>query len=152
MECPICFENTSISKLAILSCSHKFHQICIYKWSILENSCPICREKFNFDTDNQKDFLNWLDFKLENFQKYHLQRDKLKCLIEIVNTTIRLYKKDIKCSSNLYKAMSDKLKEYKRELKISLCRWLYNLIFEENHICEYRWYEINTEILDYLSS
>jgi predicted amidophosphoribosyltransferase len=29
------------------SCKHEFCKICIKKWSKLENTCPICKKRFN---------------------------------------------------------------------------------------------------------
>ena len=42
--CSICLTDLS-DNVGKLSCGHKFHKICIYKWLINENknTCPICR-------------------------------------------------------------------------------------------------------------
>ena len=44
LECSICLD--LISKDIIiykLECNHKFHQTCINKWTMINNSCPLCR-------------------------------------------------------------------------------------------------------------
>lgn len=48
--CPICLENTvSIS----LPCSHFFCEKCIKGWVIKTDSCPICRFKLKYNTQNK---------------------------------------------------------------------------------------------------
>lgn len=48
--CSICFDtsfsNTETDKfrLFITQCNHKFHYSCIYRWALINNSCPTCRQ------------------------------------------------------------------------------------------------------------
>ena len=44
IECPICFEEFD-NEIAILPCSHYFHEECLIKWWNKSNKfeCPICR-------------------------------------------------------------------------------------------------------------
>jgi hypothetical protein len=45
--CVICCEEyTSSMKVMILPCNHTFHSLCISKWSITNNTCPMCRSIF----------------------------------------------------------------------------------------------------------
>ena len=143
-ECAICLDSLKENEnKRILGCKHLYHSDCIYKWSILENSCPQCRVVFDFDTNNQNDFLEWMDLKLEKFyQKYHSRKLRLLKLIEMVDTTIRLSKKNIMCSEKIYKAMLDKVHEYKNDLDYSWTGWFCNYItFGESYVCEYGWYK-----------
>lgn len=45
-ECPICYHNIKKSQMKTLSCSylHVFHMKCIWKWLLISNTCPMCRE------------------------------------------------------------------------------------------------------------
>lgn len=156
-ECAICLDKLEDNKkrvIRVLGCKHIYHNQCVYEWSIKENSCPQCRTFFDFDTNNQEDFLEWMDLKLENFdQRYHTKKHKLLVLIEMVDTTLRLNKKGIKCSDKIYKAMLNKIREYKSELNYSWMRWLCNkMIFGEEHICEYGWYNKTIKQLKILNA
>jgi hypothetical protein len=46
-ECCICLENGELTGMghqwAILPCQHKFHAVCILRWLIINNTCPVCR-------------------------------------------------------------------------------------------------------------
>ena len=154
-ECTICLENIDPKTSRILvGCRHSFHKECIYKWSIIENSCPKCRKDFDFDTDNQKDFLEWMDLKLDNFnRKYVSPKQRLTKLVEIVDTTIRLSEKGIKCSISIYKVMLKKMVEYERDLNFSMFAWLCDKFsFGNGLVCEYGWYGKRIEQLKLLSS
>ena len=48
-ECSICFNVIQKEDLCTLDCNHSFHKICIYKWFIKTNTCPICRQDLNKD-------------------------------------------------------------------------------------------------------
>lgn len=43
LECPVCYEIIT-DNLTITFCNHIYHKECIYKWLILNDSCPICRK------------------------------------------------------------------------------------------------------------
>lgn len=44
IDCSICLEQIDhLSSITI--CNHIYHNRCIYKWLILNDSCPVCREK-----------------------------------------------------------------------------------------------------------
>ena len=45
-NCSICLSKNKIFA-EIDSCVHKFCFRCVKKWSKIENSCPICKERFN---------------------------------------------------------------------------------------------------------
>eukprot|EP01084_Bolivina_argentea_P229345 387118_1 len=46
-NCMICLNAiTETNKASISSCVHSFHFNCIRSWSYIENSCPICKQKF----------------------------------------------------------------------------------------------------------
>jgi hypothetical protein len=43
-ECAICFTKIQAKMLYRLPCEHIFHEDCIKKWIIEQNSCPLCRK------------------------------------------------------------------------------------------------------------
>lgn len=48
-ECPICLQPFCRSEqtspvVALRSCGHAFHHICISKWALYAPTCPICRK------------------------------------------------------------------------------------------------------------
>ena len=52
-ECTIClseFENEEI--IAMLPCSHRFHQECVMEWLSCSNKCPLCKQN-SLDTTGQ---------------------------------------------------------------------------------------------------
>ena len=152
-ECSICLDYVFIDQQErILKCNHMYHEKCIYAWSIKENSCPICRVFFDFDTNNQKDFLIWMDIKLENFhQKYRTKEEQLKQLVDIVNTTLRLDKKNIKCSQIIYETMLNKLREYKFEFEFTLNSWICWILTLGFFKPKNEWYEKSIKELQILS-
>ncbi|EFA07909.1 uncharacterized protein LOC103314084 [Tribolium castaneum] len=44
--CPICFDFMT-TKCITIKCQHTFHKKCIAQWKAINNSCPICRKKFD---------------------------------------------------------------------------------------------------------
>ena len=63
--------NPNNTKIHILNCNHKFHEVCIKGWTIIgkKDVCPYCKEKVDlnqFKTNSwdttQKLYLNLLDF------------------------------------------------------------------------------------------
>lgn len=47
-DCSICLENIIIEEHKnITTCNHIFHAKCMAKWILQNNSCPLCRTKFN---------------------------------------------------------------------------------------------------------
>ena len=44
--CPICFTNRLVYFMPD-SCSHRFCKKCIFIWSKIKKSCPICRRTYN---------------------------------------------------------------------------------------------------------
>ena len=47
-DCSICLENIiNEEHKTITSCKHIFHEECMAKWILQNNSCPLCRTKFN---------------------------------------------------------------------------------------------------------
>lgn len=43
MSCPICLNSICNSKRFSTNCNHTFHDICICKWLLVNDSCPMCR-------------------------------------------------------------------------------------------------------------
>ena len=41
--CCICLETNHIQKVIKTSCNHLYHNECINKWLLKDNSCPLCR-------------------------------------------------------------------------------------------------------------
>ncbi len=153
-ECVICIDIILKSEKRILKCNHVYHTECIYKWSIRDNSCPSCRDFFDFDTNNQKDFLEWLDIKLENFnQKYTSKEERLTQLIRIINTSLELSKKNIKCVPLIYKTMLKKLREYKMEFQSEYpwYSWFCDVITFGLYECKNKWYIETINKLELLS-
>jgi hypothetical protein len=47
-ECSICLSSQkSKEKITVLSCSHSYHNNCITKWVIQNNTCPLCRSNID---------------------------------------------------------------------------------------------------------
>jgi len=44
--CTICFKN--MVNVCSLECTHSFCYTCLEKWSIIKETCPICRSNFSF--------------------------------------------------------------------------------------------------------
>ncbi len=153
-ECVICFEIIPKIQRKILDCNHVYHVNCIYKWSIKENSCPKCRKVFDFDTDNQKDFLEWMDIKLEKFDHlYQTDEEYIKQLIRLIDTAIRFNEKNIKCSPMIYEIMLEKLILYKNEFysNRSWCSCICNIITFGFFRYEDKWYVTSIKKLKSLS-
>ena len=51
MNCCICM--TKICNICNLDCNHHFCYKCIEKWSILKETCPVCRSPFNMEDVNK---------------------------------------------------------------------------------------------------
>jgi len=45
-QCTICFENIQ-EKAALDSCLHNFCFECIFQWSKMNNTCPLCKARFH---------------------------------------------------------------------------------------------------------
>ena len=87
-DCVICFEelnNSTVRILKQLNCKHTYHSDCLYKWSVINNVCPLCISHFDFDTDNIDDFRLWMKNKIKEPKPYMI------LLIEIIDTTVRVY-------------------------------------------------------------
>ena len=51
--CCICAdEYEKNNKLRVLNCGHHFHKSCCDKWLIINSTCPICRNAFNYSSNN----------------------------------------------------------------------------------------------------
>lgn len=57
MECSICLNDTQFTHNlrkpkgcndTCLKCNHVFHRICIKKWFLKNDTCPICRQEMKF--------------------------------------------------------------------------------------------------------
>ena len=66
-ECCICLApiDTSLpinaaNRMYITQCGHRFHFMCLFRWSSINNSCPTCRSPsiFSFTRDNTSNNLN----------------------------------------------------------------------------------------------
>ena len=48
-ECPICYETIrSEAECVTTTCDHVFHKMCLTRWCIEHNSCPMCRTDLHF--------------------------------------------------------------------------------------------------------
>lgn len=53
-KCCICLDSIGNNdRVRITSCRHKFHYSCIKEWSKKENTCPLCKRRFNFIVRNR---------------------------------------------------------------------------------------------------
>ena len=52
IDCSICYTEITKKDRCELKCEHIFHRLCINKWSDsnLNNTCPMCRAKFDKET------------------------------------------------------------------------------------------------------
>lgn len=53
MECTICCGCVSVQGV-LDSCAHRFCLDCILKWAAIENSCPLCKQRFRRVTPKWK--------------------------------------------------------------------------------------------------
>ena len=61
-KCSICLEDNNKNKI-LLDCGHYYHVLCIQKWKLRNDSCPICRQKISMEKYSQnkkKSFLRIL--------------------------------------------------------------------------------------------
>ena len=106
MNCKICdspFLNIS-EDVCVLSCGHMFHSVCLEKWHVLSDVCPMCNEKSVCTRHNihSKSTL----IKLNNIQKQNIN--------SLRNDIVQLSKE-----YNLIKNVNGEL-----EIKLSLVRSL----------------------------
>ena len=47
-KCSICLEVNNNNKI-YLDCGHNFHALCIQKWKLRNDSCPICRQRISME-------------------------------------------------------------------------------------------------------
>ena len=47
-KCSICLEVNNNNKIS-LDCGHKYHSLCIQKWKLRNDSCPICRQRISME-------------------------------------------------------------------------------------------------------
>jgi hypothetical protein len=47
--CPICLDDMQSKRVVAMFpvCMHYFHYVCMVKWRLIQNSCPVCRLKVN---------------------------------------------------------------------------------------------------------
>ena len=51
-KCSICLEDNNKNKI-LLDCGHYYHVLCIQKWKLRNDSCPICRQKISMEKYSQ---------------------------------------------------------------------------------------------------
>ena len=64
-QCSICYYNIKKnSQKKTLSCTgnHSFHQKCIWKWIVHNNSCPLCRETVSKYPSYQCEYNEYLHY------------------------------------------------------------------------------------------
>ena len=87
MNCAICLETVgTILYAPFTECQHKhYHSKCIEVWRKVNDSCPICREKYLINTNQKQDFKDVFDtwthkeisdvfFSSEDFDKEELNK------------------------------------------------------------------------------
>jgi hypothetical protein len=140
-ECCICYEEMVSENSKLLRCNHLYHNDCIYKWSIKQNSCPKCRYFFRFETNNKEDFLEWINSKMHNLYN-KLDKEGLLMLIEITDTLIIHVDKGIKCPSKIYQILLKKIQQNEHELRFTYFRWFCNCVLKnDNSVSKNGWYE-----------
>ena len=110
MDCCICM--TKIRNMCNLECNHHFCYKCIENWSILKQTCPICRNPFSMDNINnntrltrsmskksRKDrlfsYLNNLLSEINNFNNSNhskIKKDKINHLFHVFYTNDWVFK------------------------------------------------------------
>jgi len=99
--CSICRENINSDDIATLHCNHIFHSKCIYNWSVINTSCPLCREKFDFKTSSKRHLIKWMNN--EFLRSIDLSKEqKLEQLSKVTDTCLYHYDKNIICSNHFY--------------------------------------------------
>ena len=47
-DCPVCLDTFKENEKArVMACGHKYHLLCIDKWLMQHNSCPLCKAEIN---------------------------------------------------------------------------------------------------------
>ena len=44
MKCSICLDKIKLSEKIHLDCHHDFHLKCLWKWQVIKDNCPLCRQ------------------------------------------------------------------------------------------------------------
>ncbi len=158
-ECSICLdalnENDVLTNYRQLNCGHKFHDKCIYEWSTIKNTCPICLGYFDFSASSAKFLRSWIAIELTKLSNLLEQSKKISLIIHIINITLIHADREVKLSQDIYKNMLEKIYEFRNELKYSYSGWIFykftnELTLTNNTIPEYGWYEKITNKLNLL--
>ena len=63
-QCYICFYKIKDNQKKTLTCSfgHVFHMKCIWKWLVISNNCPLCRETVKSYPDYQCPYNEYIHY------------------------------------------------------------------------------------------
>ncbi len=135
-ECAICLEQIYYPCTS-LPCCHYFHSNCLYIWSIRDNSCPICRKRFNFKPKNGKDLEDWLFNKGQRSSYF----EETQRFVEIIDTLVRCAENDIKCSKKIYALYLLTMKDNEDRLSCSFLQNMYYNFYKIEPIIKYGWFK-----------
>ncbi|CAD8189028.1 unnamed protein product [Paramecium octaurelia] len=83
-ECGICY-NTIEQQGQLDSCNHSFCLACIQQWSNIENTCPLCKQKFK--QIEQK-------WKRVHYKSHKISKQNCKQNKQNINIITRIFVKD----------------------------------------------------------
>eukprot|EP01084_Bolivina_argentea_P019393 36066_1 len=55
-DCLICLQSLTNDIVSISGCIHTFHKDCLDCWKNIQNSCPICRKRFQYIADQYQKY------------------------------------------------------------------------------------------------
>lgn len=57
-SCAVCLEGLEMGQeFRMMPCSHTFHQLCIFKWLVVNRLCPFCQFALPSSEDDDQDML-----------------------------------------------------------------------------------------------
>ncbi len=95
MNCCICNETYNV--VTELNCNHKFCIMCISKWFLNKNTCPLCRRIFNLELLNIKYYVEGVKTRSQK-KDYNIN----KFVFDLIKFTHYIKKLTINHKSNHY--------------------------------------------------
>lgn len=79
-ECSVCLEKIEEDEY-ITKCNHYFHKECIYHWSKINDSCPLCRKKLKKFSNKEIDEITKILYlkKIEKRKKIEFESYENEC-------------------------------------------------------------------------
>ena len=104
--CIICLDPFQINDKRIeLSCKHIYHDNCIIAWFLQKNSCPLCKQTYNFGNDGLNDnylFENNNDYYNQNLNSYQNDNIRFNYSISEINDTNNNVDNHSRINNNYY--------------------------------------------------